>query len=187
MSDRLKDTVQLPQTDFPARAGLADMEPRWLAQWADQPQKKSDAPRYRLHDGPPYPNGDIHAGHALNKVVKDMVCRSRRMMGHRIDFQPGWDCHGLPIETQVIKQQSVDATNSVAFRDQCQAFAQDYVERQRTGFQRLGIDAAWARPYLTANPDYEAHVVAVFGHLISNNPSSFTRPSGDAPAISIDG
>lgn len=166
MSDRLKDTVQLPQTDFPARAGLADMEPRWLAQWADQPQKKSDAPRYRLHDGPPYPNGDIHAGHALNKVVKDVVCRSRHMMGHRIDFQPGWDCHGLPIETQVIKKKSVDASDSVAFRNQCQAFAQDYVARQRTGFQRLGIEANWDQPYLTTHPDYEAHVVSVFGQLV---------------------
>ncbi|MDA0944537.1 MAG: class I tRNA ligase family protein, partial [bacterium] len=95
MSDQIKDTVQLPQTDFPARAGLADMEPRWLAQWSESVTTDATAQRYRLHDGPPYPNGDIHAGHALNKVLKDMVCRSRHMMGKRIDFQPGWDCHGL--------------------------------------------------------------------------------------------
>jgi len=127
-----------------------------------------DAPRFVLHDGPPYPNGNIHLGHALNKVLKDIMVRSKRMMGYQPHYVPGWDCHGLPIETQVLKetkQRAASIDDIPAFRRQCQAFAHRYVQTQATDFKRLGIWGDWDRPYLTLTPDYEAAVVRLFGEL----------------------
>lgn len=168
----LKETVHLPHTTFPIRAEWSVAEPQWRAnaethQWANA-QRGPDAPSFVLHDGPPYPNGNIHLGHALNKVLKDIIVRSKRMMGYRTHYVPGWDCHGLPIETQVLKetkQRAADIVDIPAFRRQCQAFAERYVQTQADDFKRLGIWATWDTPYLTLNPEYEAAVVRLFGEL----------------------
>ncbi|MBT5856653.1 isoleucine--tRNA ligase [bacterium] len=173
----LKKTVNLPQTEFPIRAGLVNLEPALLDQWKsldmDQYQGNSSDSTYTLHDGPPYPNGNIHIGHALNKILKDLVIRSQRLYGKQTPYRPGWDCHGLPIETQLLKKLKKDGVDVSQkditwFRDQCKAFSLDYVETQKKDFQRLGIWANWDNPYLTLNHDYEAKVVESFGKLAQN-------------------
>lgn len=183
MSDNaslFKDTVNLPRTDFPIRAGLATIEPQLLQQWSDnnlygqmQTQQKNFNKSYILHDGPPYPNGDIHMGHALNKVLKDIVVRFKHMTGYKGRYIPGWDCHGLPIETQVIKALKAENQESKKhdiawFRNKCREFALSYVSVQKQDFQRLGVVGEWDKPYLTLNPNYEAKVVALFGAMAEN-------------------
>ncbi len=162
------------------RAGLLVKEPEYLAKWATQnldglrAQKQTEFSKtYTLHDGPPYPNGNIHMGHALNKILKDIVNRAAWMAGSKIDFTPGWDCHGLPIETQVIKELKKNKEESkkadVAwFRNRCKQFALDYVDNQRNEFKRLGILGNWEKPYLTLNPEYEAGVIKMFGKMAEN-------------------
>ncbi len=155
-----KSTINLPQTDFPMKAGLAEREPAMLKAWEESGlyQKLRAAakgrPRFVLHDGPPYANGDIHIGHAVNKILKDIVVKSRSMDGYDSPYIPGWDCHGLPIELQVEKKhgrpgQKLDANQ---FRAACRAFAQTQVEQQRTDFKRLGVLGDWDNPYLTMAP-----------------------------------
>ncbi len=173
MSDppNLKNTLNLPVTPFPIRAGLSTIEPGYLGVWPSlTPPVSGDKASFVLHDGPPYPNGPIHLGHALNKVLKDIVIRSRRMMGFSASFTPGWDCHGLPIETQLQKQLSGSErpTTIPEFRDRCAEFALGYVESQKAEFQRLGVDAQWDTPYLTLTPEYESAVVTAFGQMAEN-------------------
>jgi isoleucyl-tRNA synthetase len=173
----LKDTVNLPKTDFPIRAGLAEKEPALIAQWDEmklyekrleqlsQPEKS-----FVLHDGPPYPNGSIHAGHALNKVLKDILVRYHQMCGYASRYVPGWDCHGLPIETQVLKELQASGeeekkSDVTWFRNRCREFALRYVEDQKIEFKRLGILGEWDAPYLTLNPEYEAETIALFGKM----------------------
>ncbi len=174
-----KDTVNLPQTEFPIRAGLEQKEPLLLNQWdtdttyARVKESTDSHSPFVLHDGPPYPNGNIHLGHALNKVLKDIILRSQRMMGRSSYLVPGWDCHGLPIETQVIKELKAkgeeDKKNDIAwFRNRCKEFALGYVTTQREQFKRLGIWAEWDKPYLTLNHDYEAAVIRLFGEMAQN-------------------
>ncbi len=174
-----KDTVNLPQTDFPIRAGLDQKEPQLITQWethqthAIQQAQTQMAPKFVLHDGPPYPNGDIHMGHALNKILKDVIIRSKQMAGHFSLLVPGWDCHGLPIEMQVIKELKTtgesDKKNNIEwFRDRCKTFATGYVATQKNQFKRLGIWADWEAPYLTLNPGYEASVLKRFGEMAEN-------------------
>jgi isoleucyl-tRNA synthetase len=160
-----KDTLNLPRTDFPMRAGLPQREPAWLARWEelrlyDRLRDKAEgrAP-FTLHDGPPYANGNLHIGHALNKVLKDMVVRSQQMMGRDARYVPGWDCHGLPIEWKIEqayreKGQDKDAVDVVEFRRECRDFAAGWIDVQREEFKRLGVTGTWERPYLTM--DYRA-------------------------------
>ncbi len=166
-----KSTLNLPRTDFPMRADLPRREPQQLAAWdAMELEAKIRAasqgrPKFILHDGPPYANGNIHIGHALNKTLKDVVVRSHTMRGFDAPYVPGWDCHGLPIEKQVDKKlgsrkREMDA---VAIRKACRDYARSFVEIQRDEFRRLGVGGRWSRPYLTMSTDYEAETARAFG------------------------
>ena len=157
-----KDTLNLPKTDFPMRAGLPQREPAWLDRWAklgvyDRLREKAEGrPPFTLHDGPPYANGHLHIGHALNKTIKDMIVRSHQMMGHEARYVPGWDCHGLPIEWKIEEQYRAkgldkDDVPVIDFRQECRKFAEGWVDIQREEFKRLGITGNWADPYLTMN------------------------------------
>ncbi|CUH15051.1 Isoleucine--tRNA ligase [Jannaschia seosinensis] len=173
-----KATLNLPQTDFPMRAGLPKREPGWLERWArigvyDRLREKTGREPFTLHDGPPYANGHLHIGHALNKTLKDMVVRSRQMMGHDARYVPGWDCHGLPIEWKIeeayrAKGQDKDAVDVVEFRRECREFAAKWVDVQRDEFQRLGITGNWADPYLTMDHHAEAVIAAEFQTFLAN-------------------
>ncbi len=162
-------TLFLPQTQFPMRAGLPDREPAWLKRWEDmdmyQRQRAAGAgkPSFTLHDGPPYANGNIHIGHALNKILKDLVSRSKTMLGYNSAYVPGWDCHGLPIEWKIEEQYRAKGKNKDdveinEFRAECRTFAQHWVDTQREEFKRLGVIGDWANPYLTMSFDAEAQI-----------------------------
>jgi isoleucyl-tRNA synthetase len=171
-----KSTINLPETAFPMKADLARREPARVAAWEErdiygkQRRVAGGRPRFVLHDGPPYANGAIHIGHALNKILKDIIVKSRFLDGFDAPYIPGWDCHGLPIEQQVEKKhgrpgQKLDAA---AFRAACRAFAQEQVNQQRLDFKRLGVLGDWNRPYLTMAPRYEAQQLRAFGRVIEN-------------------
>mgnify|MGYP000142902935 CR=1 FL=1 len=174
-----KTTLNLPKTDFPMRAGLPKREPEWLARWEelgvyDQLRERSAGRTpFILHDGPPYANGHLHIGHALNKTIKDMIVRSHQMMGHDARYVPGWDCHGLPIEWKIEEQyrkkgKNKDEVNIVDFRQECRKFAEGWVDIQREEFKRLGITGNWADPYLTMNYHAEAVIAAEFQKFLMN-------------------
>lgn len=173
MTMNYKETLNLPKTDFPIRAKLAQVEAELLSHWEDGKiyekilQNRATAPKYILHDGPPYPNGDIHLGHALNKVLKDIVVKYKAMAGFQAPYLPGWDCHGLPIETQLIKELGDKRKDLgvVEFRRKCKDYALKYVDLQRTEFKKLGILGEWEKPYLTINHDYEERIAGLFGIL----------------------
>jgi isoleucyl-tRNA synthetase len=175
-------TLFLPETQFPMRAGLPDREPAWLERWNKlgiyerQRAAAKDRPVFTLHDGPPYANGNIHIGHALNKILKDLVSRSKQMLGFNSAYVPGWDCHGLPIEWKIEEQYRAKGKNKddVAineFRAECRTFAQHWVDTQRDEFKRLGVLGDWDNPYLTMSFDAEAqiarelHKIAATGQL----------------------
>ncbi|MEO5707348.1 MAG: isoleucine--tRNA ligase [Alteraurantiacibacter sp.] len=166
-----RDTVFLPATDFPMKAGLPEKEPHILARWQEADlygqlrENRAGAPKFILHDGPPYANGDIHIGHALNKVLKDAVVRTQTLLGKDAPYVPGWDCHGLPIEWKVEeayrkKKLNKDEVPVEEFRAECRAYAAQWVEVQKAQFQRLGISGKWDQPYLTMDPEAEARIVA---------------------------
>ncbi|QXT40676.1 isoleucine--tRNA ligase [Gymnodinialimonas ceratoperidinii] len=181
-----KDTLNLPKTDFPMRAGLPKREPEWLARWeridvynrlrdkaADA--KGTDAARtpFTLHDGPPYANGHLHIGHALNKTIKDIIVRSHQMMGRDARYIPGWDCHGLPIEWKIEEQyrkkgKNKDAVDIVEFRKECRDFAAGWVDIQRDEFKRLGITGTWDKPYLTMDFRAERIIAEEFQKFLMN-------------------
>ena len=174
-----RDTVFLPETPFPMRAGLPQREPDWLARWERigvyDRLRASAAGRvpFVLHDGPPYANGHLHIGHALNKVLKDMVVRSQQMMGRDARYVPGWDCHGLPIEWKIEEQYRAKGLNKddvdvVDFRRECRAFAAGWIDVQREEFKRLGITGAWDRPYLTMDYHSEAVIAGEFMKFVMN-------------------
>jgi isoleucyl-tRNA synthetase len=173
MSD-WKDTLNLPRTDFPMKANLPASEPATIARWdaaglyAAIRAARAGAPRFVLHDGPPYANGQIHIGHALNKILKDLVVKSRTMAGFDAPYVPGWDCHGLPIELNVEKDKGApDKDRSpVEFRRACRAFAEKFVASQREDFKRLGILGDWDAPYLTMTPAYQAAIVRALGVFV---------------------
>jgi isoleucyl-tRNA synthetase len=161
----LKKTLNLPKTDFPMKAGLPQNEPKQLAAWQKSHlyerilAARAGQPLFVLHDGPPYPTGTIHLGTGLNKILKDMIVKSKSMAGHYAPYVPGWDCHGLPIETQVEKELGGKGKVSPAeFRRLCREFATRYVEQHKRDFQRLGVFGRWDDPYLTMNHEYEAIV-----------------------------
>lgn len=171
-----KHTLNLPQTDFPMKANLAQREPEMLKEWQALGlyQKlraaRAGAPKFVLHDGPPYANGEIHIGHAVNKVLKDIIVKSRSMAGFDAPYVPGWDCHGLPIELQVEKKVGkvgvkVDAKT---FRQACRDYAAAQVDKQREDFVRLGVLGDWQRPYLTMDFRFEADIIRALGRVIAN-------------------
>ena len=165
-----RSTVFLPKTDFPMKAGLPQKEPGILARWQDENlyravrTTRAGAEKFILHDGPPYANGDMHIGHALNHILKDMVCRTQSLAGKDAPYVPGWDCHGLPIEWKVEeeyrkKKKNKDEVPPVEFRAECRAYAQNWVNVQREQLKRLGINGDWDHPYLTMDPEAEGTIV----------------------------
>src|SRR6187431_1990215 len=164
---KYKDTVNLPETPFPMKADLAAREPQILETWQRTrlyeriQASRAKAPPWILHDGPPYSNGNIHYGHILNKILKDIVVKYKTMAGFRAPYVPGWDTHGLPIELAVERElaaHKVDATKAEV-RRACRDYAMRWVDIQRREFQRLGIFGAWDKPYLTLDPTYERAIV----------------------------
>ena len=168
-----KNTIITPKTDFPMRAGLPTREPPMLEHWnkidvyALLLEKNKGKPAFVLHDGPPFSNGDIHMGHALNKTLKDFIVRSYAMRGYYTPFTPGWDNHGMPIESAIIKKNKLNHKTMpvTEFRSACEAFAEDFIQRQMAGFRRLGVIGDWAHPYRTMDKHFEAEEVKVFGEM----------------------
>lgn len=168
-------TLKLPQTEFPMRGGLPQAEPK-MQEWWDEIdiynkvlEHRKDGPTFILHDGPPYANGDIHIGHALNKVLKDIIVRYKSMQGYYAPYVPGWDTHGLPIEQAISNSGKVDRKKmSVSeFREACRQYALQMVEKQKSQFKRLGVRGDWDHPYLTLNPDFEAQQIRLFGRMVN--------------------
>ena len=168
-----KNTIITPKTDFPMKAGLPNREPGMLERWNQSGlytaliEKNKGLPPFILHDGPPFSNGDIHMGHALNKTLKDFILRSHAMMGYYTPFTPGWDNHGMPIESAIIKKNKLNhkAMPIPEFRTACEEFAEDYIQRQMAGFKRLGIVGDWEKPYRTMDRHFEAEEVKIFGAM----------------------
>src|SRR5580704_1021 len=166
----LKSTLNLPKTDFPMKAKLPEREPLQLAAWDQMrlyyriQESRSNAPLFVFHDGPPYPTGEIHLGTGLNKVLKDMIVKSKTMAGFRTPYVPGWDCHGLPIETKVEKELGGKTTkvSAAEFRRRCREYAARYVEAHKRDFRRLGVFGQWDKPYLTMDPSMEACTAGAF-------------------------
>ena len=166
-----KDTLNMMKTDFPMRASLPQREPEILKKWYEHDQYKQlmevnkDKPLFVLHDGPPYANGPIHIGHALNKTLKDFVVRYKNMTGFKSPFVPGWDTHGLPTELKARKAAHISAETNISdleLRKICRETALSYVDLQREGFKRLGIVAEWDNPYITLTNDFEEEQIKVF-------------------------
>ncbi len=166
----LKHTLNLPRTDFPMKADLPKNEPKWLEKWAKEDlysqirTARQNSPLFTLHDGPPYANGTIHLGTALNKVLKDFIVKSKTLAGFNAPYVPGWDCHGLPIEINVDKElgQRKSQMSALKVRQACRRYAEKYVELQRQGFIRLGVFGEWDQPYLTMDYEYEALIAEIF-------------------------
>jgi len=171
-ADTYKQSVLLPKTDFPMRADLVKREPLRLEKWEQsrlyeriQARRKSQsAPRFVLHDGPPFANGDVHMGTALNKILKDLVLKSKTMAGFETPYVPGWDCHGLPIEFKVVREAA--GLSPVEIRTRAEAFARQFIDIQRTSFRRLGVLGDWWNPYLTLDRAYEADIIRVFATCV---------------------
>ena len=172
-----KATLNLPKTDFPMKADLPRREPERLAAWkkmgleAAVRAASAGRPRFILHDGPPYANGNIHIGTALNKILKDFIVRSRSMLGFDAPYVPGWDCHGLPIERKVDQELGAKRRemSALEIRRACRDYANRYISIQREEFQRLGVGGLWDRPYTTMSRDYEAEIARAFGEFFQKN------------------
>lgn len=167
-----KDTLNLPETNFPIRPNHKEDDARMLERWANENlykrsfEKNKGEEKFILHDGPPYANGHIHLGHAYNKILKDIVCKSQRMMGKQVPVTPGWDCHGLPIEFAVKKENP--ELSGDALKKACREYAQKWIEVQKHEFKQLGVLMDWDNPYLTMDFNYEAHTLNAFGILVEN-------------------
>ena len=176
MANELKDTLQLPKTDFPMRAGLAQREPSRVEHWAkiglydsiQSKRSKQKAPVFVLHDGPPFTNGDVHIGTALNKTLKDIILRYKSMRGFRTPYVPGWDCHGLPIEQKVTRefQQKKIEVTTAKLREHCDQFSEGWIATQTKQFKRLGVLADWSNEYKTKAPAYEADILRTFASFV---------------------
>ncbi len=172
-ASRYNATLNLPKTEFPMKAGLPKREPDMLKNWLAQDiyhellKKNEGKPRFSLHDGPPFSNGNIHMGHALNKTIKDFIVRSYAMRGYYTPYIPGWDNHGMPIESAIIKEQKLNhkAMSVSDFRTACHDYAEKYVQKQKEGFMRLGVIGDWEHPYRTMDKGFEAEEVRVFGRM----------------------
>ncbi|MEO0452614.1 MAG: isoleucine--tRNA ligase [Verrucomicrobiota bacterium] len=176
-----KETLNLPQTQFPMRASLPKREPQWLDLWdsvdlyAELTRRRENEKEFILHDGPPFANGDAHMGHALNMTLKDIVLKSKNMEGYSVPFIPGWDCHGLPIEHKVMKEwnesqkkkgDQAAPLDAVEIREKCAQMADKYIDLQREQFKRLGVFGDWENPYITKEGSYEADVLRVFARMV---------------------
>ncbi len=169
-----KKTLNLPATDFPMKADLPGREPLLLDRWQKENlygllrERSRGRKKYILHDGPPYANGDIHMGHALNKILKDILVKYKNMKGFDAPYVPGWDCHGLPVEHQLFKELKITKyeIDPVVFRQKARDYAMGFVEKQKSQFKRLGILGDWEKPYLTLNPEFEAGVIDAFARLV---------------------
>src|SRR6516225_6828227 len=165
-----KDTLSLPRTDFPMKANLTAREPELLKTWDETQlyqriqESRKGRELFVLHDGPPFANGDVHMGTALNKILKDFVVKSQTMLGKRAPYVPGWDCHGLPIEYKVVKESR--ELSPLEVRKKCEAFARKYINIQREQFKRLGVFGDWESPYLTMDPKYEAEILRAFAVFV---------------------
>ncbi|MCA8938911.1 MAG: class I tRNA ligase family protein, partial [Planctomycetes bacterium] len=193
MSDaakKLKESVLTPKTDFPMKADLTSREVQTLERWySAQPdgskdlyeaiqKRRSDAPLYVLHDGPPYANGDAHTGTGMNKILKDTVVKYQTMLGNRSPYIPGWDCHGLPIEHKVLEElggKKPEDMSALEVRERCLAFAHSFIDRQREQFKRTMTLGRWEEPYLTINPIYEGAVLDCFADLMRQGYVSRSR------------
>lgn len=170
---KLKDTLNLGKTAFAMRANLPTKEVELQNEWAEEEmykkiqEKNASRPAWILHDGPPFANGKLHMGHALNKVTKDFIVRYHSMSGHRAPYIPGWDTHGLPIEQALANAEGVDRKSMTVaeFRKLCEEYALKQVESQKTDFMRLGVTGEWDNPYITLKPQYEAQQIRVFGEM----------------------
>lgn len=170
-----KNTLNLPRTDFPMKADLVQREPERLAKWEKEglyrriQEARLNAPRFVLHDGPPFANGDVHIGTASNKILKDFIVKYQSLRGKSAPYVPGWDCHGLPIEFRVSQEMrkagNVDA-DPVTIRTACEAYARKYIDIQRNQFRRLGVLGDWENPYLTLNKEYEADELRMFADIV---------------------
>lgn len=176
MTDQTKDSkykLNLPETSFPMRGDLSKREPAWLKSWQERKvyerirAKRKGAPAFILHDGPPYANGDIHIGHAVNKILKDIIIKAKTMSGFDAPYVPGWDCHGLPIELVVEKNHGKNI-DPAKFRELCRAYAAEQVEKQKKDFVRLGVLGDWDHPYLTMAFDTEADIMRALGEIYHN-------------------
>src|ERR1041385_1000565 len=170
-----KDTLNLPRTDFPMKADLVSREPERLKKWEsarlyEKIQRQRDgAEKFVLHDGPPFANGDVHIGTALNKILKDIIVKYKTLRGFSAPYVPGWDCHGLPIEHKVVQEmrKAGDTKSDAAtIRKACEAYARKYIDIQRTQFKRLGVLGDWDNPYLTLNKEYEADELRLFADIV---------------------
>jgi isoleucyl-tRNA synthetase len=191
-----RNTLNLPDTPFPMRGDLAKREPGWIAEWEENKvyaairSASKGRPKFVLHDGPPYANGDIHIGHAVNKILKDIIVKSRNMAGFDAVYVPGWDCHGMPIEIQIEKKYGKNLPVEEV-QSKARAYAYEQIDRQRKDFKRLGVLADWENPYLTMNHSNEADELRVLARILekgyvfrglkprprSNTPTARTRPS----------
>ena len=173
MAKDYTSSLNLPKTTFPMRGALPQREPDMLKEWEDMGlyqkilERNEAKPLFILHDGPPFSNGNIHMGTAMNKILKDIITKNKMMSGYKVPFTPGWDNHGMPIESAIIKQNKLDRKKMEIheFRSACEAFAQKYIDIQRNSFRRLGVLADWEKPYTTMSPEFEAEEVKVFGKM----------------------
>src|SRR6059036_1961941 len=171
-----KNTLNLPKTDFPMKADLETREPQRLERWQSaslyqQIQKQRDgAEKFVLHDGPPFANGDVHIGTALNKILKDVIVKYKTMRGYRAPYVPGWDCHGQPIEFKVTKElgERAKTISQAELRKLCRAYAEKYIDIQRRQFKRCGVFGDWEHPYLTMSPEYEAEIVGALADMVGD-------------------
>src|SRR6185503_770949 len=170
-----KDTLNLPRTDFPMKADLVAREPQRLQKWEQAnlyeriQAARANAEKFVLHDGPPFANGDVHVGNALNKILKDIIVKYKSLRGYNAPYIPGWDCHGLPIEfkvSQEMRKAGEMSADAVSIRKACEAYARKYVDIQRAQFKRLGIFGEWDNPYLTLNKEYEADELRLFADIV---------------------
>src|SRR5690349_21949002 len=175
MATDYKNTLNLPRTDFPMKADLVTREPERLKKWETAKlyekiqDQRAGEPKFVLHDGPPFANGDVHIGTALNKILKDIIVRYKRLRGLRAPYIPGWDCHGLPIEFKVsqdMRKAGDTASDAATIRKACDAYARKYIDIQRTQFKRLGVLGDWENPYLTLNKEYEADELRLFADIV---------------------
>src|SRR5687768_1479016 len=171
-----KDTLNLPRTDFSMKADLVTREPQRLEKWLSGKlyeriqEKRAGRDRFVLHDGPPFANGDVHIGTALNKVLKDIIVKYQSLRGKSAPYIPGWDCHGLPIEfkvTQEMRKAGDTSSDPASIRKACDAYARKYIELQRAQFKRLGVLGDWENPYLTLNKEYEADELRMFADIVA--------------------
>ncbi|ADL12417.1 isoleucine--tRNA ligase [Acetohalobium arabaticum] len=171
-----KETLNLPETEFQMRANLSEREEEFQEYWEENEiydealKNREGAEKFILHDGPPYANGDIHIGHALNQVLKDILTRYKTLQGYQSPYIPGWDTHGLPIEHQITKElgDKIEELSTAELREECKNYALKYIDRQREQFKRLGAWGEWDNPYVTLDPEYEAKQIEVFGEIIKN-------------------